>query len=108
MADKQLTEDRVQAEQLKDQLVMLRDSRAFSLYSQQMADRLSRDQRLLEAELQPVKLYRLQGSLEARKDCMRLIEELISRIDNEHKQHQLKEEAEDKHDSTRKHVTLGT
>lgn len=90
MADHQLTEDKVQAEQLKDQLVLLRDSRAYQLLQRQMADLLSLDQRLLEKEVQPVRIYQLQGRLACRKQDIGLLSDLISKIDNEHKQHQLK------------------
>ena len=103
MADQRLTEDRLSAETLKDSLVMLRDNKGYRLLVQSMQDRLQRDQRLLEAGQDPLQMYRLQGKTAAYRDCLALLDELISKVNHEHSQHVTRERENDRSGS---HATL--
>lgn len=105
MADQRLTEDRLSAEVLKDSLISLRDSKGYRLLVLSMRDQLSLSLRNLEAETEGVRVYRLQGRVEGFRACLRLLDELIAKVDNEHKQHTIREKENERSSS---HAILPT
>lgn len=90
MADKRLTEDLPAAEQLKDRMVVLRESQEWQLVSEVFSGKLSLAQRSLEAATDPVELYRSQGRLQAYRDSLKVVDGLIEKISNELESHRVK------------------
>lgn len=83
--------------------MLLKDSKGYRLLVQSMQDHQSLAQRNLEAAQDPVTVYRLQGKVEGFKVCLRLLGDLIAKVDNEHKQHTIREQENGRASS---HATL--
>ncbi len=72
--------DKATAEVLKDELVDLKDNRAYQLVLGRLEARLQRDQRLLVREADILSLGKLQGRVEALGEALSVVPEMLREI----------------------------
>ena len=73
--------DKATAEVLKDELVDLKDNRAYLLVLARLEARLQRDLRLLVREADTRSLGKLQGRVEALEEAVNIVPEMLREID---------------------------
>lgn len=73
--------DKATAEALKDELVDLKDNRAYLLVQARLEARHSRDLRLLARAEDTQSLQKLQGRVEALEEAVNIVPEMIREID---------------------------
>ena len=78
-----ISEDRETAEMMLDELVDLEVNPGYQRVVRRLEDLLSQDRQLLEQELEPRLLMRLQGRVAARKEDLAAREDLISQLRRE-------------------------
>ena len=72
--------DRATAEALKDELVDLKDNRAYQLVLARLEARRQRDLRLLVKEADTLSLRKLQGRVEALEETLNIVPEMLREI----------------------------
>ena len=73
--------DKATAEALKDELVDLKDNRAYQLVLARLEARRQRDLRLLVKEEDTLSLRKLQGRVEALEEALNIVPEMTREID---------------------------
>lgn len=71
-----------QAQDLAEELEALRVNPAYQVVMERIADKLAQDRRLLEGESIHGSLLRLQGRVQARREALMTVEDLIRELNN--------------------------